>query len=118
MPPVDDLEYILNLWHEAGTVGSSGMGIMRLSWQEIKAWLEVRDINEELPLAPWEIDLVRELSAEYAGEYSLASDKTREAPYTVGDIKEIDRSAIASKVKNVLSGFKKQKDAPKYEVED
>lgn len=78
------------------------MGIVPLSWQEIIAWKDAIDIS----VTPFEMSLVRILSKEYCEEYYAASDKDRPAPYDVVD-DQIDRDAISNKVKNVLSGFKK-----------
>lgn len=107
MPPVDEAQYLIELWHEAGTIESSGMGISRLSWAEIGGWLKVREFKEEPPLTSWEIDTVRKLSEEYSSEYNLASQKDRPAPYEVEDTSQVDRVLVGNKVKNVLAGFKK-----------
>lgn len=112
LPPVENVEYIIQLWHEAGTI-ESGTGITRLSWAEIEAWLAVREFNEELPLTPWEVNMVRKLSEEYASEYSQASAKDRPAPYE--DEPVFDMKVGKGKLKGLLQS-KFQKQEPKYEV--
>lgn len=112
LPPVENLEYILELWHDAGTIESSTGGISRLSWQEIDAWLRLREVNEELPLTYWEISMVRKLSEEYSSEYNLASSKNRPAPYQ----ESFDIKVGKSMLKGLLQGVSKKQE-PKYEVE-
>lgn len=109
MPPLEAEAYLISLWEEAGTVESNGMGITRLSWKEIEAWLAVRERKGELPLKAWEIDVVRMLSAEYAAAYQAASEINAPAPYQGVTIEELDRTAVSNKVKNILGAFKKAK---------
>ena len=85
------------------------MGISKLSWKEIDAWLT----RTEHELTLWEITTIRRLSEEYAAEYSQASEKDRPAPHVAATI---DRVQIANKIGNVLAMFGKPE--PKYEVEE
>lgn len=114
LPDVEECQYIIHWWHEAGTVSQGGMGISPLSWQEIRAWR----LENELSLSLWEVNAIRMLSSEYCSEYHAASAKDREPPYQEIIEEEFDRSAMSNKIFNVLSSFKKQGDEPKYEVED
>lgn len=107
MPDIESEAYLVQLWEDAGVVEPGGMSTTRLSWKEILAWLQVRKIKGELPLLAWEIDVVRLLSSEYSTENSLATAKDRPAPYTIVDEDQLDRVALGSKFKNVLSQFKK-----------
>lgn len=109
------------------------MGITELSWNEIVQWanqfyslpivtyIPVGDDqsvpvkSKECSLSTWELLTIKELSAAYAAEYSQASDKNRPAPYSQ---EEIDRSALASKFKNILRSFKKNPDVQRYEIEE
>ena len=113
LPNVEEAEYLVRYWHEAGTVSQGGMGIAPLSWQEIRAWR----LENELSLATYEINLIRQMSVEYVGEYHSASAKDRPAPYQEFKEEEFDRAAVGNKIFNVLSSFKKKKDEPTYEVE-
>lgn len=113
MPPVEYAEYIIPLWHEAGTVGTSAGGITPLTWDEINNYVNTLSLD----LSNWELLAIKRLSQEYCGEYHQASDKDRPAPYVVAE-EEIDRVALGNKFKNILRSFKrKSDDGPKYEVE-
>lgn len=118
MPDIESEAYLVRLWEEAGVVDTSGMGVTRLSWKEIEAWLNVREMRGELPLTSWEIETVRKLSEEYATEYSAATDVDREAPYVVESIEQVDRPAVMNKFKSILGTFKKADDGPRYTVEE
>lgn len=118
LPRVDEELYLLKLWEEAGSVETNGMGISKLSWEEIRAWLDVRNRRGEMPLSSFEIETVRELSEEYVSEYYAASDTDREPPYGGESIEQLDRDAVAKKVSNVFDAFKRDKDEPKYIVEE
>lgn len=113
LPDLEDADYIVEWWHEAGTISQGGMGISPLTWQEIRAWR----LENELHLENFELQMIRAMSSEYCGEYNAGSEKGREAPYSVSEEK-VDRVAISNKIGNVLSGFKRNTDAPKYTVED
>lgn len=117
MPPTSEGHYLIQLWHNAGTVSSSGMGIGRLTWQEIDGWLGVRDKIGDPKLLCWEVEIIRNLSEEYASEYNLASDKKREAPYQTEDLADLDRAAVANKTKNIFAALRKNA-KEKYIVEE
>ncbi len=117
MPPVYEGHYLIELWHEAGTLESNGMGISKLSWQEINGWLSVRQKVGDPPLLHWEVELVRKLSEEYSSEYNQASDKNREAPYQADSLDDLDRAAVASKTKNIFASIRENA-KQKYIVED
>lgn len=114
MPEVPDAIHIIQYWHEAGTFTSGGMGIVPLSWADIRAWRE----ENELILDNYEISSIRRLSVEYVSEYHAASAKGHPAPY-LASIEELDRPAAASKFKSILGAFKRNKsEEEKYTVED
>lgn len=113
MPDVGAAEYIIDFWHDAGTIGHASNGIAPLSWQEIQAWLSLN----EIVLSNFEIRMIRVLSQEYCGEYYAASDKDRPAPHEITE-DMLDRVAVGNKIKNVLSRLKKIKDESKYIVEE
>lgn len=118
MPLLEEEKYLIDLWEEAGAVETTGMGITKLSWQEIESWLNIRKLKGEAPLTAWEIETVRKLSEEYVAEYFAATDKTRKPPYEFESLEDIDREALSNKLKNVLSTFKKNPDESKYEVDE
>lgn len=114
LPDLEEASYIIAYWHDAGTVNVGGMGVAPLSWSEIRAWR----LENELQLDNFEINSIRRLSIEYCGEYNAASEKGREAPYTISE-ESFDRSAMSNKIGSLLSGFKKgAADEAKWVVED
>jgi hypothetical protein len=106
LPP--GAEYLVSFFHSAGIATQTGMGLIPLSWQEIQAF--VRCNAHEGYITPWELSVIRKMSEAYCAEYARASDKLRKAPYTPEvDVSEVDRAAIADKVKNALAAFKREK---------
>lgn len=115
MPDLDGYEYIINLWHEAGTTCAGAMGCTPLTWNEIESYTT----KLSLELSNWELLSIRRLSIEYCGEYHQASDINRPAPFAYEEAEEeIDREAVANKIKNLLRARMKRKAEQKYEVED
>lgn len=108
-----DEQYLIEWWHEVGTVGQGGMGIIPLSWQEIRAWRQ----ENELELENFELNMIRLLSVEYCGEYHAASAKNRPAPYSIEE-DEIDREAVSNRIGSVLRSLIKNSSEPKYTVEE
>lgn len=103
----DGAEYLVSLFHSAGTATQTGMGLVPLSWQEIEAWVRCTGIEEMV--TPWELETVRRMSEAYASEYSQAYDPKRKQPYQpVVDMNEVDLQAIDNKVRLGLSMFKKK----------
>lgn len=110
LPEIEDAgRHLMSYLFEAGVATSNGMGIVPLSWQEIDAWIEVTG----LPLSTWEKLTLKEMSEAYVNEFTQASEKDRPAPY-IRPVEEeqIDRKAVADKLRNVFSGLKKK---PKHE---
>jgi hypothetical protein len=75
----------------AGQATSTGMGLVALSWQEIRAWR----LENRYHLTLWEIETLKQMSDAYASEYSRASDPLRKAPYQVEDEEIIAQKNIA-----------------------
>lgn len=113
MPELDEAYYLVEYWHDAGTVSKGGMGISELTWEEIRAW--------KLENYPWlgnfETRLIRRLSQEYCGEYHAASASDRPAPYDVQEY-QLDRTLISNKIGNTLRSLMKAGKEPRYTVED
>lgn len=78
LPDIDGAEYLVELLHEAGPVGSNGYGVEGLKWSEINSWLTLTGLF----LCPWEIALIKELSEEFASEFNNSNGKAAPAPYT------------------------------------
>lgn len=98
----------MSLFHSAGSATQTGQGLVPLSWQEIEAWVKCQALTDVL--TPWELGVVRIMSEAYASEYAQAYDPKRPMPYSPRvDLSEVDRVAVADKLKNILSQFKKRK---------
>lgn len=77
------------------------MGIVPVTFLEIKSWADVTDID----LTPWEALALHKLSCEYLGEYNQADDPERPAPYC--KILTYDEQKIVSdKAKMWFSSFR------------
>jgi hypothetical protein len=70
--------HLLAIFSLSGQALQSGMGLTPLSWLEIKAFIDVNEIDITL----WERELLKRMSEAYCAEYSRASDPKRPAPYT------------------------------------
>lgn len=104
MPDIGDAHYLVPLLFEAGTVEQNGMGISPLSWQEIDSWLSTTGLN----VTTWELLTLKQMSEAYAAEFSQANKPDRPAPYShIVAPDEIDREAVAKKIKGVFSALKR-----------
>ncbi len=126
--PMPDLspgcEYLVAFLHSAGTVSSSGTGLIGLSWQEIEAWARCNDLLEK-PLVrklgsrhaaqrqrkkrivtPRDMKTIYTLSRVYASEYAKASKKGAKPPYSpkVANIEEV-REVVSQKVEDIFAGL-------------
>lgn len=100
LPPISELEtYLVSLFYSSGQAMATGMGLVPLSFQEIKAWSEGSGIGDSL--TPWQFTLIRRMSECYASEYSQATDPKRKSPYSpkTDEEEEIDRTAVMNKMK-------------------
>lgn len=90
-----------------GQITQTAQGIVPLTWCEIKAFLELNEID----LCTWEIKLLKKMSDTYCVEYSRGSDPDRKAPYTeqAKSEQEVDQVAKAINIMKGLSAFKKPK---------
>lgn len=109
LPDIEGAEYLIALLGELGFVSHTGMGATHITWTEIKNWLD----TTELELSVWEKLLLKEMSEVYASELSQASAKDYPAPYTapVDEVVDLvtERKAVDSKLRNVFSSFKRNK---------
>jgi hypothetical protein len=84
--------YLLGLFFNSGQCTQSGFGLIPLSWQEIKAFIEVN----ELDLMLYEKELLKKMSEAYCAESHKATDPQRPAPYVAEkEEDEIDHIAQA-----------------------
>lgn len=63
----------------SGQAVQTGYGLAPLSWQEIKAFIEVMDLD----LLDWEKKLLKKMSEAYCAESHKATDPKRPPPYAV-----------------------------------
>lgn len=76
MPP-NPAPYLFAYLIEIGIVGTTGMGPIAITWQEIAAWSQCTGTA----LQPWEARLIRRLSVEYVSESRKAEDETYPSPW-------------------------------------
>jgi hypothetical protein len=107
MPEISEAAgYLVALLHSVGVANPTGMGLVGLSWSEIKAWAECNDFVGVL--SPKEYRAVWRLSRSYCAEYSVASKKGAKAPYipVVEDQKdEVVREMVEHKVEDVFASM-------------
>ena len=77
LPELYGAEYLVNLLHEAGPVGSNGYGMEGLKWSEIDSWLS----RTGLFLYPWQVILIKEMSEVYASEFNKSNGVDCPPPY-------------------------------------
>lgn len=103
---VPAFSHLKELFFISGQVMQSGHGLLPLTWQELKAFIEVN----ELELTIWERQVIKKMSDAYCAEYSRSSDPNRPAPYRPQvEETEVDQVAKAMRIKQGLSAFKKRK---------
>jgi hypothetical protein len=76
MPP-NPAKHLVEFLIEIGMSEAAGMGMVPLSWREIRAWCE----NTRVVLAPWELRLIRRMSAEYLAEGRRAESENAPPPW-------------------------------------
>lgn len=106
-PPTPGVEHLVGIFFGAGQITQTAQGIVPLTWCEIKAFLELNEVD----LCTWEIKLLKRMSEAYCVEYSRGSDPDRKAPYSpsVKLEQEVDQVAKAINIMKGLSAFKKAK---------
>lgn len=89
-----------------GQVLQTGMGIVPVTWVELKAFIEVN----ELDLTLWERRTLKKMSDAYCNEYAQASSPSRPAPYApVKAVEEQDGIAVGMQIAAALAAFRKKK---------
>jgi hypothetical protein len=115
LPDLEDAGYLVGLLSELGFVSSNGMGAQPVTWLEIDAWLRATQLD--IPI--WERLTLKEMSEVYASELSKASAKDAAAPYVPEDVHIAEnRTAVADKIRNVFSSFKRKKTEEISEPQD
>lgn len=101
LPELDGAEYIVNLLHEAGPVGSNGYGVEGLKWSEIHSWIAATGLF----LSSWEVLLIKELSEVYAAEYNKSNGKDCICP-TIPKV--VNKQTLNDKMAAIFGGWYEQ----------
>jgi hypothetical protein len=96
--PENSAPYLTDWLFEIGPTGSNGVGRCRLEWRDIAAWQDVSGID----LEPWEGNLIRRLSGDYAEQLARSEKPDCPQPW-INDV-EVHRTAVASKVTAIFGG--------------
>lgn len=98
LPWVEAGGYLVGYLMEAGPVDNGGMGAGRISNSELRAWQTLSGID----LQPWEAQIIRRLSGEYAAESHRATDPNCPPPFAIV-LDEVDRESVSEQLKNAFS---------------
>lgn len=74
MPEIESCDYILEIWQKAGIVKSTGMGIVPLDWQDVKAFSSFYELNA------FEASVIVEMSRAYS-QGNNTKDRNSKPPY-------------------------------------
>lgn len=98
--------HLRELFFVMGQAMQTGMGLSPVTWVELKAFIEVN----ELELTLWERSILKKMSEAYCNEYSHASSPNRPAPYKERkEPDQVDAVAKALKMAASLAAFRKKK---------
>lgn len=95
--PPNPAPHLIGWLVELGISEAAGMGMVPLSWREIRAWQEATGIT----LSPWEARLLRTLSAEYLAEGRRAESETAPPPWA-WEITPEERDTTEAQLRMVL----------------
>ena len=98
-PLVEEAHYLLEYLRALGYAAAGVAGPTCISFTEIDAWARLSAVS----LHPWEVTILRALSSEFVSEIGAAEDHLRPAPWSP-EPEQIDRKALASRIKDVLRG--------------
>ena len=84
MPDINGLEYIVDLWNDAGTADQGMSGLVPLSSRELRSWR----LESEIELTVWERQVILKMSRQYCYQSTISNDKKCLAPYFVKDSAE------------------------------
>lgn len=77
LPKIDGLERIIQYLEDLGYAERGVSGLETISWQEIKSWTRMT----QLDIKPWVLKMLRRLSSEYAYQASISTEMNCPAPY-------------------------------------
>lgn len=96
--PQAPLPYLVGYLFEVGPASAGGFGMVPLTHQEILAWQE----NMQRRLQPWEVDMLRRMSAEYVAELRRAEDPAAPAPWDGEVVTEEERARVAESMRETM----------------
>ena len=76
MPELIGCEYIVDWFFKVGILSYSGMGIVPLSFTEIRSWGKGLDMNH------WEVQTIHDMSCEYVSYFQKASELNCPPPFS------------------------------------
>lgn len=92
VPELGAYRYIFDLLQKIGLYGSGMSGPVPISWSEIAAWQNANGVT----LTPAELDIIKQLSADYCGQYHKSSDPQEMPPAAIAlDGSDYDRQYVA-----------------------
>lgn len=97
LPAVEQGYYLIDHLLDAGPVISTGMGAVILTWQELTAWQAALG----LVLDPWELRMIRQLSAEYLAESQRATAHDCPPPWS-DEPTEAQRDRVALQLRQAF----------------
>lgn len=96
--PDVSLAYLVEYLFEVGPVESGGFGPQPVSHLELLAW----QVNSRRWLQPWEIAMIRRLSAEWAAQLHKSEDHDCPAPWQGEVLSDIERGSVAMNLRDAI----------------
>lgn len=100
MPEIS-LRYLVDYLFEVGPAGAGAFGATPLTHSELLAW----QINMRRMLQPWEINMLRRLSAEWVAESYVAQEPDARPPWMGEIVTSEEKRSVASRLKAALKGM-------------
>lgn len=108
MPPVDAAGYLIGHLFEIGPTLAAGMGAAPITHVEMRAWQDVTGIA----LQPWEIRILRRLSADYLDESHQAEKADYPPPWDPEEWSQEHREAVSKQVQMAMRSMIIKKENP------
>lgn len=100
LPPLPaTLQQIVGLLFDVGPVSNGGQGAVPLTWLDLQAWQSATG----LCLPPWQLRLLRRLSADYLMELNRGASVDAPPPWE-RDLTPDRRKRVAKHIKNIFRG--------------
>lgn len=99
--PHNPCPWLTDWLFEAGPTGIGAMGPVPLGWQEIAEWARMTGRD----LLPWEAQMLRRLSVDFAAEMIRAEAADCPPPWTADQDIVANKEIVARKVKNTFGAL-------------